>query len=168
MLIGAHVAGLDPLAEAAAAGAEVVQMFLGPPQSFAKPEPRPDAETLRTGGIPIYVHAPYRLNVCHSSPRIRVPSRTTLAQSVDAAGEIGAAAVIVHAGYCEDGPGQGPIRWWKVFEERAFPVRLLIENTAGGEHAVARSVEGLARLWERLDGFNVGFCFDTCHAHAAG
>jgi deoxyribonuclease-4 len=168
MLIGAHVPDEDPLGEAQAIGAEAIQMFLGPPQSFEKPKPRLDAEVLRTSGVPIYVHAPYRLNVAHPSPRIRVPSRKTLSQTVDAAAEIGAAGVIVHGGHAEDDPAEGATRWWKVFEERQFPVRLLIENTAGGDNAVTRYVEQIDRLWQRLAGFDVGFCFDTCHAHAAG
>jgi deoxyribonuclease-4 len=168
MLIGAHVGQEDPLGDARAMGLDVVQMFLGDPQSFAKPEPRADAQELRSSGVPIYIHAPYRLNPCHPSPRIRVPSRKTLAQTVDAAAEIGAAGVIVHGGHAEDSPEEGPTRWWKVFEERQFPTRVLIENTAGGDNAVARYVDQIARLWERLEGFEVGFCFDTCHAHAAG
>lgn len=168
MLIGAHVSKEDPLGEGRRLGAEAIQIFLGDPQSFAKPAPRPDAEQLRTSGIPIYVHAPYRLNICHPSPRIRVPSRKTLGQTVDAAAEIGAAGVIVHGGHAEDDPKEGPTRWWKLFDEREFPVPVLIENTAGGTNAVARYVEQIERLWERLEGFDVGFCFDTCHAHAAG
>src|SRR6266581_2789411 len=108
MLIGAHVPDEDPLGEARAIGAEAIQMFLGNPQSFEKPKPRADVEALRSGGIPIYVHAPYRLNVCHPSPRIRVPSRKTLGQTVDAAAEIGAAGVIVHGGHAEDDPGDRP------------------------------------------------------------
>ena len=47
-----------------------------------------------------------------------------------------------------------------------------IENTAGGENAVARRFDALARLWEAVSkaetDVEVGFCFDTCHAHAAG
>ena len=168
MLIGAHVGDEDPLGQAQALGAEAIQIFLGNPQSFEKPKPRPDAEQLRASPIPVYVHAPYRLNVCHPSPRIRVPSRKTLSQTVDAAAEIGAAGVIVHGGHAEDDPAEGPRRWWKVFEEREFPVPVLIENTAGGDNAVARYVEQLDRLWQMLAGFPVGFCFDTCHAHAAG
>jgi deoxyribonuclease IV len=168
MIIGAHVGQEDPLAEAAAANAEVIQMFLGDPQSFTKPAPRPDASQLSKSKTPIYVHAPYRLNVCHPSPRVRVPSRKTLSENVDAAAAIGAAAVIVHGGHAEDDPKEGPIRWWKVFDEREFPVRLLIENTAGGQNAVARYVDQLERLWGKIEGFNVGYCFDTCHAHAAG
>ena len=145
-----------------------MQMFLGDPQSFQKPPPRPDAAELLASGVPIYVHAPYRLNVCHPSPRIRVPSRKTLAENVDAAASIGAEAVIVHGGHAEDDPLEGPVRWWKVFEERSFPVKLLIENTAGGTNAVARYVDQIERLWTRVGEFDVGFCFDTCHAHAAG
>lgn len=168
MLIGAHVDREDPLGEAQRLGAEVIQMFLGDPQSFTKPPPRADAAELRKSKIPIYVHAPYRLNICHPKPRIRVPSRKTLAQTADAAAEIGAAGVIVHGGHAEDDPKEGPRRWWKVFEEREFPVRILIENTAGGTNAVARYVEQIEPLWALLEGFDVGFCFDTCHAHAAG
>lgn len=168
MLIGAHVSQEDPLGEAERLGLDAIQMFLGNPQSFHKPEPRHDAGELLESKAPIYIHAPYRLNICHPNPRIRIPSRKTLGQTVDAAAEIGAAAVIVHGGHAEDDPLEGPIRWWKVFEEREFPVRLLIENTAGGDNAVARYVDQIERLWERLDGFDVGFCFDTCHAHSAG
>lgn len=168
MQIGVHIKGKDPVGEALSVKAEVIQMFLGDPQSFKKPEPRPDAAKLLGSGLPIFVHAPYRLNVCHPSPRIRVPSRKTLGQTVDAAAEIGAAAVIVHGGHAEDDPAEGSVRWWKVFEEREFPVRLLIENTAGGTNAVARYVDQIEKLWEKLEEFDVGFCFDTCHAHAAG
>lgn len=168
MLIGAHVSQDDPLEDARAIGAEVIQMFLGDPQSFKKPPPRKDAVALRKNSVPIYVHAPYRLNICHPNPRIRIPSRKTLAETVDAAAEIGAAGVIVHGGHAEDDRKEGPTRWWKVFEERKFPVRILIENTAGGTNAVARYVDQLEMLWSRLAGFDVGFCFDTCHAHAAG
>lgn len=167
MLIGAHVGEEDPLRDAKELGLDAVQIFLVDPQSFSKPVPRQDAEELKASSLPIYVHAPYRLNPCHPAPRVRVPSRKTLAQNVDAAAEIGAAGVIVHGGHAEDDPLEGSTRWWKVFNERRFPVKVLIENTAGGDNAVARSVDQIARLWEKLEGFEVGFCFDTCHAHAA-
>ncbi|MEO7802996.1 MAG: deoxyribonuclease IV [Actinomycetota bacterium] len=168
MLIGLHVGQDDPLGDARAVNADALQMFLGDPQSFAKPDPRPDAELLRASDKPIYIHAPYRLNVCHPSPRIRVPSRKTLAQTVEAASAVGAAGVIVHGGHAEDDPLEGAIRWRKVFDEREFPVKVLIENTAGGNNAVARYVDQLERLFTQLEGFDVGFCFDTCDAHAAG
>ena len=49
---------------------------------------------------------------------------------------------------------------------------MLIENTAGGENAVGRRLDALAVLWDALGAYDgpidLGFCFDTCHAHAAG
>jgi len=168
MIIGAHVGQEDPLGDAKSIGAEAIQMFVGDPQSFKKPEPRTDAQKLKKSSVPLFVHAPYRLNICHPNPRIRIPSRKTLAETVDAAAAIGAEAVIVHGGHAEDDPNEGPTRWWKVFDERTFPVKILIENTAGGTNAVARYVEQIEKLWERISGYDVGFCFDTCHAHAAG
>ena len=45
---------------------------------------------------------------------------------------------------------------------------VLIENTAGGDHAMARRFDALARLWDAVGEFDVGFCLDTCHAFAAG
>ena len=168
MLIGAHVPGEKPLEEAKLIGAECIQMFLGDPQSFRKPPPRNDAEELRNAGIPIYIHAPYRLNVASPNNRIRIPSRKLLAQTLECASEIGAAGVIVHGGHAEDGVERGFMRWRKVFEENTSDVPILIENTAGGDNAMARYVDNLARLWEHLEEFSPSFCFDTCHAHAGG
>jgi deoxyribonuclease-4 len=62
----------------------------------------------------------------------------------------------------------GLANWRKALERLETTVPVLIENTAGGSHALSRTIETIARLWEHLDGFDVGFCLDTCHAHAAG
>ena len=45
---------------------------------------------------------------------------------------------------------------------------MLIENTAGGNNAMARRFDRLARLWDAIGEFGPGFCLDTCHAHAGG
>jgi deoxyribonuclease IV len=153
MILGAHVRGSRPLEEAEELGAECIQMFVGDPQSFRKPAPRPDAEELRDSPLPVYVHAPYLINVASPNNRIRIPSRKLLQQSLDSAAAIGAAGLIVHAGHAEDGVEEVPV---------------LIENTAGGENAMARRIDVLARLWDEIGDLQPGFCFDTCHAHAAG
>ncbi len=168
MIIGAHVPGEAPLEEAAAVGADCVQMFVGPPQSWKKPPPRPDAAELSESPVPVYVHAPYLINVASPNNRVRIPSRKILTDTLDRAAEVGAAGVIVHAGHAEDGIERGFIRWVKCFEEVEAPVPILIENTAGGTNAMGRHVGVLAELFDHLKGFEVGFCFDTCHAHAAG
>jgi deoxyribonuclease-4 len=172
VMIGAHVSREAPLAAAAELGAACVQVFLSDPQSFRKPPQRPDAAELRDSGVPLYVHAPYLINVCSPKPNVRYGSRKILQQTCDAAVEVGAAAVVVHGGHAEDDLAEGPGRWLRSLELLETDATVLIENTAGGENAVARRFDALARLWETLAAYEgpveLGFCFDTCHAHAAG
>jgi deoxyribonuclease-4 len=170
--VGAHVAGNDPLAEAAEVGADCIQLFLSDPQGWEKPPEREDAAELRDSGVGIYVHAPYLINVCSPKPNVRYGSRKILSQTCAAAAAVGALAVIVHPGHSEDGIEAGVGRWSRTLEMLESEVPVYLENTAGGEHAVARRFDALALLWEAVagapTGVVVGFCFDTCHAHAAG
>jgi deoxyribonuclease-4 len=148
----------------------LVQIFLSNPQGWRKPEPREDAEELRASPIPIYVHAPYLINVCADDNKVRVPSRRILQETCDAAADVGAAAVIVHGGHVTgEGPQEEGIeRWRKALEVLDTDVQVLIENTAGGDKAVARRVEWISKLWDEIRGFGVGFVLDTCHSWAGG
>jgi deoxyribonuclease-4 len=170
--LGAHVGRRHPLADAEALGADCVQLFLSDPQGWKKPPARADAEELRSSDVPVYVHAPYLINVCSPKNNIRYGSRKILQQTCDGAADIEAAAVVVHPGHAEDGVKQGVARWVRTLEMLETPMPLLVENTAGGTNAVARRFDALALLWEAILGVNagveIGFCFDTCHAHAAG
>ena len=172
MPVGAHVGGETPLAAAAELGADCLQLFLSSPQSWKKPPDRADAEELRAAPEAVYVHAPYLINVCSPKPNVRYGSRKILQQTCDAAAAVGAAAVIVHAGHAEDGIDAGVGRWPRTMEILESEVPVWIENTAGGENAVGRRFDALARLWDALSAYDgpaeLGFCFDTCHAHAAG
>ena len=170
MLIGSHVHQEDPLGIAAAEDADVIQIFLGDPQSWKKPKPRDDAEALRTASIPVYVHAPYLINVASPNNKIRIPSRKILQQTCDAAAEVNAKAVIVHGGHVTagDDPDAGFARWRKALEQLESEVPVYLENTAGGDHAMARHFDTIARLWDDIGDKGIGFCLDTCHAWAAG
>lgn len=178
--IGAHVGQLDPVGEAVALGADLCQLFLGDPQSFKKPavtsEGGADAlrEAAERADVDLYVHAPYLINVATTNNRVRIPSRKLLQQTVDAAATIGAKGVIVHGGHvtADDDPAVGFANWRKCVDGLDPQVPVLIENTAGGANAMARQLERIERLWEAIaDSDNIeriGFCLDTCHAHAAG
>ena len=170
MLVGAHTPSQHPLAEAEARSADLVQVFLSNPQSWKKPPPRSDAEELRKSPIPIYVHAPYLINVCADNNRVRIPSRKILQDTCDAASEIDARAVIVHGGHVTgEGPQEEGIdRWRKALDALDSDMTVLIENTAGGDKAVARRVEWIKRLWEEIGSYGVGFVLDTCHTWAGG
>ncbi|MBC6456460.1 deoxyribonuclease IV [Actinomadura sp. HBU206391] len=176
MRIGAHVDQTNPLDSANARKAEVAQFFLGDPQGWKKPVVPEGAAAVREAGVDVYIHAPYVLNVATSNNRIRIPSRKLLSQHLEAAASVGAKALIVHGGHLlkDDDPQIGYDNWRKVFERLDdCPIPIYIENTAGGGNAMARKFERIARLWDALDGLadldrQVGFCLDTCHAHAAG
>jgi len=192
--IGAHDREGDPLAVAQATGAEVVQFFLGDPQGWDPPsfpggDPAALREALAAAGLDVYIHAPYGINVASANNRIRIPSRKLLAQQLTAAAAIGAKGLIVHGGHVTGGVADevGYDNWRKAMERIGRPGPLLIENTAGGDHAMARGLEAIARLWDVIgdlggewdgggladDGGEqasgeIGFCLDTCHAFAGG
>lgn len=174
MRIGAHVDSAAPLAEADARKAELVQFFLTDPQGWKAPASRPDAAELRAADIDIYIHAPYVINVATTNNRIRIPSRKLLLSHATAAAELGAKGLIVHGGHVNRGDDvqTGFDNWRKalafVTEGGAPDVPILIENTAGGDNACCRRLDALARLWDAVGEYGVGFCLDTCHAHAGG
>ena len=178
--IGAHVDQEDPIAEAKARGASLSQIFLGDPQSYKGPVVRYEggAAALKAdateAGVDLYVHAPYPINVASLNNRIRIPGRKLLQQHLTAAAEIGAKGVIVHGGHLgkDEDAAKGFDNWRKCIDGLDLAVPLLIENTAGGDNAMARRLEAIARLWDAIGqakgGDTVGFCLDTCHAHAGG
>src|SRR6202453_810582 len=179
--IGAHIHLDNPLAEAIAIGADAVQFFLGDPQGWKGPViPGGDPEAVKAAyagaDLDIYIHAPYIINVATSNNRIRIPSRKILDQQLKAAASIGAKGLIVHGGHVTAGVDfdEGLENWRKAVERIERPLPMLIENTAGGDGAMARSLDAIGRLWEAVteaagaDAENVGFCLDTCHANSAG
>src|SRR5260221_7555316 len=177
--IGVHLHEGDPLAAARAADAEVVQFFLGDPQGWKAPtfpgEPAEVRAAFAAAGVDGYVHAPYVINVASPNNRIRIPSRKLLEQQLTAAAAVGAKGLIVHGGHVTAGVDleEGYDSWRKALERIERPLPMLIENTAGGDRAMARRFQAIAPLWEVVaavadGGGEVGFCLDTCHAYSAG
>jgi deoxyribonuclease IV len=177
--IGGHFHSDDPLDDAVACGAGIAQFFLGDPQGWKGPViPGGDPAALRdayaAAGVDIYIHAPYVINVASANNRIRIPSRKLLEAHLAAAASVGAKGLIVHGGHVTGGADQaeGVSNWVKAVQQIGRPLPMLIENTAGGAGAMARSLDAIARLWDAVteaagDG-RVGFCLDTCHANSAG
>src|SRR3954469_15585764 len=180
IMMGAHVEQPDPVAEAQARDTTLVQFFLGDPQGYRGPEIRyaGGADGLRTdadaAGLGLYARAPYIVNVATTNNRIRIPSRKLLQQRVDAAAAIGARGLIVHGGHVnkDDDPAVGFDNWRKAIEAVDLKLPLLIENTAGGDNAMTRHLDRIGRVFDAISSTEqfdlVGFCLDTCHAHAGG
>src|SRR5215468_1547475 len=181
MRIGGHFHVEDPLDDAVACGAGAAQFFLGDPQGWKGPvipggDPAAVRDAFTAAGVDIYIHAPYIINVATSNNRIRIPSRKILDQQLKAAASVGAKALIVHGGHVTAGVAaeDGLENWRKAVERIERPLPMLIENTAGGDGAMARSLDAIGRLWDAVteatgeDSANLGFCLDTCHANSAG
>lgn len=181
MRIGAHVrtpGGLRTAAEAARdVGAEAVQLFVSNPRSWAGPRLE-TAEAFgaawREEGVgPLFVHAPYLVNVASPNPELLARSLELCRRSVAACGAIGSDGFVVHAG--SGGPGQ-PLEAREraaallqaVLAETPETTRLLVELMAGTAGAVASTLPEAAALFGAVDDERLGLCLDTCHLFAAG
>src|ERR1700744_1770199 len=183
--IGAHFHVDNPLDEATSRGADAAQFFLGDPQGWKGPvipggDPAAIRDAFAAAGVDIYIHAPYVINVATSNNRIRIPSRKLLEGQLKAAASVGAGRDVpaVHDQALGPDPETGLENWRKAVERIERPLPMLIENTAGGDGAMARSLDAIGRLWgggteaaasgDASDGANLGFCLDPCHANSAG
>ena len=183
MRIGSHVAvagGLVKvgLAEAAAVGAEIVQLFAGNPRSWipAAVDPSVD-EAFRAAcaerDLPVVVHAPHLINLCSPSDLVRSRSTAALEFTMQRAASLGASAVVVHAGsLVTKGRRAEVLRGLRdlvvPIAHRWHDVRLLIEPTAGAGEAAASTIDSSMEYLDALADPEIGLCLDTCHLHAAG
>ncbi len=176
LAIGAHVGGENPIETAKKLKLAAMQIFVADPQSWKGTQiPHPDGpeafkKEAKAAKVDVYVHARYIINVATTNNKVRIPSRKILQADIDAAASIGAKGLIVHGGHvtADDDPADGVANWVKAVDQLDMKIPLLLENTAGGKFSMARRLESIARLWDAIGDKGVGFCLDTCHAHAGG
>lgn len=187
--MGAHAfvgAGLATagLPYAQQVGAEALQVFVSNPRGWsASPgDPRQDAEFVegcRRARWPVFVHAPYLVNLASPTEVTRQRSVHALRHALKRGAAIGARAVVVHTGSAVE-PGTQH-RALRQVRELLLPLldeehglgepgpQLLVEPTAGGGAPLAAAVGDLGPYLEALEGHpRVGVCLDVCHAFAAG
>jgi deoxyribonuclease-4 len=171
MNIGAHISSAKAIEENKYVKGNTFQTFISSPQMWRSPKPREDADMLQDFDGPIYVHAPYLINVATANNKVRHPSRKLLKDTCKVAASFGAKAVIVHGGSVGEGGdiAKGYEYWRKAIQEvEDTGMRILVENTAGGKNSIAREMDSIERLWEVVGDLNVGLCLDTCHSWAGG
>jgi deoxyribonuclease-4 len=171
MNIGAHISSAKAIEENKYVKGNTFQIFISSPQMWRSPKPREDADVLQDFDGPIYVHAPYLINVATANNKVRHPSRKLLKDTCKVAASFGAKAVIVHGGSVGEGGdiAKGYEYWRKAIQEvEDTGMRILVENTAGGKNSIAREMDSIERLWEVVGDLNVGLCLDTCHSWAGG
>lgn len=183
-ILGAHVEARHGLhnafPNAAAMGAEAIQVHPTPPGFWGSPKLDPERiETFRkaaaeAGSPPFYFHAVYLINLAGSDATMRSRSESTLTGYMRAADELGISGVIFHTG-SHKGAGfdktlpQIRDHLLRVME-RADPqhARLLIENNAGLGGCVGAKFEEVREMLDAVGDPRIGVCFDTCHAFASG
>lgn len=181
MRIGAHVptrGGVIAAVRAATeCGAEAVQIFASNPRAWAPPRiARAEAalfrETFASAGLgPLFVHAPYLVNVASPNPEFLRKSIELARLTLAVCDQIGAAGLVVHAG--SGGPGEPR----EALQRAAASLRTLaaeggaavvVELTAGTGGSVAATIPDALRLFEAVDHPRLALCLDTCHLFAAG
>jgi deoxyribonuclease-4 len=184
MVIGSHVAvggGLVKvgLAEADQIGAEIIQLFAGNPRSWAPRAEDPAADdafraACANRNLPVVVHAPHLINLGAPSELVLSRSLAALELTLRRASNLGAVAVVVHAGSSVT-PGRRTTALAALPDlisplvDRADPaVRLLIEPTAGAGESMASTITSTLEYLQAVGDERVGLCLDTCHLHAAG
>lgn len=168
MLIGVHVPMHNSKTSQEKLGADVVQIVLGSPQQWGQTK-LPKGEV----ASPIYVHAPYLINLSTHSPEVLQKSRNTLWQQSLTANEIGALGVVVHGGsWKKISSKTKAMKQWERTFGKWFHTKILIENSATGQHSMTRYLEDLEELWEAISAEkkigHIGFCLDTCHLWSGG
>lgn len=188
--IGAHVSaagGLHTVFERAAGiGCTAVQLFSGSPRVWYK---KPIAEIVtdkffsereKYSISPVITHALYLVNLASDNTETLRKSFESLQYELRFDAAIHGSGVVVHVG-SHQGRGWDATRAQIVTaiadilkvtpQESCF----LIENAAGQNGKIGGNLQEVAWLLAQLEADNqwvskgrVGWCFDTCHAHAAG
>ena len=163
-------------------GCETAQIFVSNPQGWADPTPRADAgafvEGSREVGLsPVVAHAKYLINLASTKEDHRERSAHALARELVAAGELGAAFVVVHSGsHGGDGEEKGMERLVNGLD-RARELAAgfagaggrvaepLVENSVGAGTQLCSTLGALGDVARRA---GVRVCLDTAHAFVAG
>lgn len=152
------------------AGAGVAQVFVGSPKAWRAPRIY-DAELKfwNQKKFPVYVHSSYLVNPSSSGEEFREKTIESLSAQFEASAKIHARGMVVHGGHAGvNGSLEEAVTRWGEAMKRidTHGVQILVENTAGGNSAPGRSLEGLTRLWDEIGAYGPKLCLDTCHAWA--
>jgi deoxyribonuclease IV len=183
--IGAHAPVTGGLATgslryAAAVRAEAIQVFVTNPRAWATAagddrQITDLREHVARTGLPVFVHAPYLINVGSPDPVVRERSAGLLSFCLRRAARIAARGVVVHAGSAIDTDRQAGLRRMLgtllPLLDGLSPADpdLLIEPMAGQGQMLCAAIGDLHPYLGALDWHpRALLCLDTCHLFAAG
>lgn len=181
--IGGHVSaagGVELAIERAVAiGGNAVQIFSGSPRVWARPDiAKFDKEKISSkrkelGVKSIFTHSLYLVNLASDNPELVRKSMDALAFDLRFDAHLNGNGVVVHVG-SHKGNGWETVRDQvlkqikQLVDEAPAGCHFLIENAASQNGKIGGTLEEVCWLIDELKSEKVGWCFDTCHAHAAG
>jgi deoxyribonuclease-4 len=188
VILGAHVrrrqarvarGGIGgAIEEAAARGADCLQVFISNPRSWAGPryddaEAERFREALEASGLrPCVAHLSYVGNVASWDPTTLRRTRELLRETVHACDTLGVDLLVVHTG--AGGPQdrgaalRAAAESFRQAVQDAEQVRVLAELMAGTSGAVASFPHEAEELFVEVGDDRLGLCLDTAHLFAAG
>jgi len=171
---------MGALQAARACGAQAAQIWGSNPRAWAGPTISSSAaaefaaawKVARIG--PLFLHAPYVVNVASPNPRFRRRSVSLARATVRLAEEIGARGVVVHAGSAGPSTERGA-----ALERAAVSLEsiarvgqqtwVLVELMAGTAGSVASTFPEARELFDAAEMHpRLRLCADTCHLFASG
>ena len=185
MLLGAHISVLGGLSNAPERGRDLtcdcVQIFSKNQMQWkAKPVDLEEAEKFIENSREFkisetVVHDSYLINLGSPDKAMLKQSREAFLDEMVRARHLGVRCLIFHPGAHMGAGEQAGLKRvadsmnWVRKEFGSGGVQLVLEITAGQGTLLGNSFEQLKRIMDQLeDQKNVGVCFDTCHAYAAG
>ncbi len=184
MKIGAHVSssgGIDKAIDRAEdIQAEAVQLFITPPQGWAKTNHsdesigsfRSKAEVANIG--PVFFHGIYLINLATDNKTNLEKSIDSLVYYMNFAKRLGAQGVIFHTG-SHKGAGLDAVfdqivdSFNKVLDKSPSEgVSLCIENNAGHGNQIGSNFDELGEIISAVGDDRLNVCLDTCHLLASG
>ena len=183
--LGFHVsiAGSLPLAVSRAEenGCDTFQIFTRSPRVWAAKPIEPAVakafkDALTVSGIgPVVDHMPYLPNPAAEKPEIYARSIFTMTEELDRCDQLKIPYLVTHLGHHgkEDGHKKGQEKViaaiGQALDESEGETMILLENTANEKNTVGGTFPDVGVIADALSNEKrIGFCFDTCHAAAAG
>lgn len=181
--IGAHVSvagGLNfAIKRALKIGANCLQIFSSPPQqwrsaSYTHGELEEFKKELRKQALlPLFVHAPYLINLASDNPVIVKRSMDSLILDLKFSQHIGAEGVIFHLGSHRLGwslsKREELINLFKrILKNSPSQTLVIVENSSGSGSKIGIKLLELLKIKEDLKNERIKFCLDTAHLFEAG
>ncbi len=184
----------NALLEAERLGLDCVQVFTKNQQQWSAPPLSREAinawssELSRLGWAPpadgsaphrVTSHASYLINMASPDEALREKSIGLMRDEIERCEALAIPLLVFHPGASTTGTPEAGVSALAgacarlIAETAGFRTVLCLENVAGAGSALGRTFEQLAELRARIVEATgapgrVGFCIDTCHAHAAG